>query len=107
MRTNKFIWLNRGRALGLSYRNIYILILLSLVSTITEIFGISIFLPIVHFIRLEGDVDALVSDASMWQYIIDMFAFLNIELSLLFLLVISFSFFILRQIFVYFRLVFR
>ena len=106
MRTNKFIWLNRVRALGLSYRNIYILILLSLVSTITEIFGISIFLPIVHFIRLEGDVDALVSDASMWQYIIDMFAFLNIELSLLFLLVISFSFFILRQIFVYFRLIY-
>ncbi len=59
-------WLYRARNLGLSYRIIFIFILLSLISTITEVFGIGIFLPIFQFIRLDGSLDALVAESSLW-----------------------------------------
>jgi ABC-type multidrug transport system fused ATPase/permease subunit len=100
-------WLNRASNLGLSYHFIVIIALLSLVTTITEIFGIGMFLPIFQFIRLDGDIDALISDSTLWEYLINVFYFLNIEPSFLFLLLLSFGFFLCRQIFIYFGLVYN
>jgi ABC-type multidrug transport system fused ATPase/permease subunit len=102
----KFDWLQRAHNLGLSYRTILILILLSLVATATEIFGMGIFLPIFQFIELKGDIDALVSDSILWQYIVNWFTFTGIEPSLIVLLAVSFSFFLCRQIFTYLRLIY-
>ncbi len=99
-------WLYRARNLGLSYRIIFIFILLSLISTITEVFGIGIFLPIFQFIRLDGSLDALVAESSLWGYAINVFSLIGMNPSLAALLLLSFSFFIIRQFFVYLRLVY-
>ncbi len=103
---NLNFWFDRFRTFGLDTRKILILILLSLVSTISEVIGIGIFLPIFQFIQLDGDLNALIEYSGLWQYIIDGFYFLNIETSLLALLLTSFSFFVFRQLLVYLRLVY-
>ena len=55
MRFLNFNWLSRAYNLGLSFRELAALIVLSLIATVTEVFGIGMFLPIFQFIRLEGD----------------------------------------------------
>ena len=102
-----FTWLYRANSLGLSYRNIGVLTSLSLITTITEIFGIGIFLPVFQFIRLDGNMDALISSSTLWQHATDIFNFVNIELSLLTLLFLSLSFFLLRQVLSYFRMIYN
>jgi len=81
-------WLHRAHSLGLSYRNIFIFILLSFISTVTEIFGIGIFLPIFQFIRFEGDIDSLVAESDLWQHVVNGFNYINIEPSLAILLLV-------------------
>lgn len=100
-------WLYRAPSLGLSHKNITIVILLSLVATITEIFGIGIFLPIFQFIRLEGDISALVADSELWKYVIRIFGYIGIGTSLAALLLLSFGFFLTRQVFTYLRIVYN
>jgi ABC-type multidrug transport system fused ATPase/permease subunit len=87
--------------MGLSYRDISIFILISLATTVTEIFGISMFLPIFQFIRLDGNLDALINESTLWQYIVDTLFVLNIELSILPLLFLTFSLFIMRQVLIF------
>jgi ABC-type multidrug transport system fused ATPase/permease subunit len=103
----KTSWIHRVADLGLSYRVIIILLSLSLVATVTEIFGIGIFLPIFQFIRLEGDMNALVADSTLWKYVIDGFSLINIEPTLAALLTLSFGFFLGRQIFTYLKLLYN
>jgi ABC-type multidrug transport system fused ATPase/permease subunit len=100
------IW-GRVNEIGLSYKAISFLILLSLISTITEIFGIGIFLPIFQFIQLKGDLNALVESFSFWGYVIDWFSYFGIEPSLVSLLLLSFGFFLFRQIATFFRLIYK
>jgi ABC-type multidrug transport system fused ATPase/permease subunit len=102
----KISWIHRVVDLGLSYRVIAILILLSLVSTITEIFSIGIFLPIFQFISHKGDIDTLLVDSTLWRYLVDVFDFFGINLKFLYLLLLSFGFFLSRQIFLYVRLIY-
>ena len=80
--------------------------LLSLMTTVTEIFGIGIFLPIFQFISLDGDLNALSADSVLWEHIIKGFSFFKIDVSLPTLLLISFSLFLGRQMFTYIRLVY-
>ena len=80
--------------------------LLSLMTTVTEIFGIGIFLPIFQFISLDGDLNALSADSVLWGHIIKGFSFFKIDVSLPNLLLISFSLFLGRQMFTYIRLVY-
>ena len=102
-----FSWLRRAHKFGLSHYMVANLMLLSLLTTVTEVFGIGVFLPIFQFMRLEGNLDALVSDSGFWKYVIDVFTYLDIELSLAILLSISFMFFIGRQIFSYIRIIYN
>jgi len=99
-------WTNRADKFGLTYRSMFILVSLSVASTVTEIFGIGVFLPIFQFIRLEGNIDALITDSSLWQYIVNIFDYFNIKPSLAYLLVISFILFLVRQFFTYLKLVY-
>jgi len=103
---NKNSWLYRTKNIGLSNGTIVTIVLLSLVSTVTEMIGIGIFLPIFQFIRLDGDLDVLVADMTIWQYIVNLFVYLNIEPSLLILILIAFLFFSGRQLFIYVRLIY-
>ena len=99
-------WFQRAYRMGLTNRNIFILIILSFLGTVTEIFGIGIFLPVFQFIRLEGDINALVADSILWEYIAYAFDFFNIKPSLTILLFLSFLFFIFRQLVTYIRLIY-
>lgn len=99
-------WFHRARNIGLSTNTIALIVLLSLVSTLTEVLGIGIFLPVFQFIKLEGDIEALVSDSIIWQYLVNVFDYFSFEPSLLILLLISFSFFLGRQLFIYIRVVY-
>ena len=107
MKSNKTSgWLYRAHNLGLPYRVIVIIIFISLIATVTEIFGVGMFLPIFQFISFEGNIDALVTDSTIWKYLINVFDFFKIEPLFAHLLILSFSFFIGRQIFLYFRMVY-
>jgi ABC-type multidrug transport system fused ATPase/permease subunit len=100
-------WIKIAKNVGLSYKMMFILMALSLISTVTEIFAIGMFLPIIQFIRLEGDLTALSEDSDLWQYIIDWFSYFNFEPSLIVLLLVSFSFLLGRQLATYIRIVFN
>ena len=99
-------WRVQSNNLGLSDREIFIFITLSFLSTATEVFGLGMFLPIFQFIRFKGDVDELVANSDVWQYIIDGFSYFNIAPSLLVLLLIAFGLFLARQFFTYTRLIY-
>jgi ABC-type multidrug transport system fused ATPase/permease subunit len=99
-------YLTRILNLGMSYRMMLLLVLISLATTVTEIFGVGLFLPIFQFMRLEGDLNALVSDSTLWQHLIDGFSFFNIDVSMAVLLTLSFALFLFRQFFIYIRLVY-
>ncbi len=99
-------WSYRAHNLGLLNSTIITLILLSVVATITEILGIGIFLPIFQFIRLEGDINALIADSILWKYAINVFDIISVKPSLAILLILSFILFSVRQIFTYIRLIY-
>jgi ABC-type multidrug transport system fused ATPase/permease subunit len=92
--------------MGLNNNSIVLLVLFPLISTITELFGIGIFLPIFQFIKLGGNLDLLTSDSTIWQYIVNIFAYFNMTPSLLVMLLMSFGLFIVRQLFNYLRMIY-
>ena len=99
-------YLNRAVKLGISYRIIFILILLSMVTTATEMFGIGMLLPIFQFIKFNGDLDVLSDDTGPWSYVITFFDWIGLNPSLMPLLLIGFSLFLLKQIFTYINMVY-
>jgi ABC-type multidrug transport system fused ATPase/permease subunit len=100
------IWLSRAQNLGLSTFELIVLISLSLIATLTEVIGIGIFLPIFQFIRLEGDIDALVLSSNFWEYAISIFNYLGLQISLVPILLTAFLIFVIRQIIIYIRLIY-
>jgi len=100
-------WLNRSINLGLSRKAIITLISLSFFSTLTEVFGVTMFLPIIQFIQFDGDLNLLTEDTVIWSYLIDIFNMFNVTPALEILLAVSFSLFLFRQIFVYFRVIYN
>ena len=99
-------WFIRANKMGLNNNSIVLLVLFPLISTITELFGIGIFLPIFQFIKLGGNLDLLTSDSTIWQYIVNIFAYFNMTPSLLVMLLMSFGLFIVRQLFNYLRMIY-
>ena len=97
---------NHLRFVGFTNRMAFTMISLSLASTIMEVFGLTIFLPIFQFLRLDGNIEALVAESSIWKYVIDVFAIIGLEVSLLTLLLVAFFFLSCRQIFTYFRILY-
>ena len=100
-------WINRSKEVGLTYPTMFFIIIMSILTTFTEIFGLGIFLPIFQYIKMKGDIEALISESEIWKHIVNTFSFFNTEVSLSVLLFIAFSFFIGRQIFTYIRVVFK
>jgi len=101
------MWFKRAINLGLEIKSMLLFILLSLFTTISEIFGVSIFLPIFQYIKYDGNINLLLENSSLWSFIIDFFIFFNINVSLIILLLFAFIFFLTRQIFTYFRLILK
>ena len=97
----------RFERFGLKLKTILLMIGLSILALMTEMFGISIFLPIFQYIRLDGDISALIAESTIWKYIVNAFSYMELEVSLTALLLISFSGFLSRQIFLYIRAVYN
>ena len=99
-------FIERAKFLGLEYFSALILVVLSLLSTVTEVFGVGIFLPIFQFISADGDVGVLVSDSQLWEHIVKFYRYIGLDVSLIVLLVTTLTLFIMRQIFTYVRLIY-
>ena len=63
-------FIKRAKYLGLSTSSALMLLFLSLMSTITEIFGVSIFLPIFQYINADGDINLLISESQLWEKLV-------------------------------------
>lgn len=100
-------WINMSKEAELTYRAMGFIVLMSLLATFSEIFGFGIFLPIFQYIKMEGDVSALVNESEVWGYIASTLGFMNIDISLQVLLFIAFIFFSSRQIFTYIRVIYK
>ena len=100
-------WFNRSKEANLSYSTMSIIIVMSISTTVAEMFGLGIFLPIFQYMKTDGDLEILVSESVVWEYIISIFKFASVDISLLALLFISFFFFMGRQVFTYMRVVFK
>ena len=99
-------FIKRANFLGLSSSSALILVALSLLSTITEIFGVGIFLPIFQFINADGDVNLLVADSQLWKYLVKVYEYIGKEINLILLLITTITLFLMRQIFIYIRLIY-
>ncbi|MEK9942563.1 MAG: ABC transporter transmembrane domain-containing protein, partial [Gammaproteobacteria bacterium] len=79
--------------------------MLSFLAAGFEIFGVSIFIPIFQYVRTAGDIESLVSEFPLWAELIRIFDFLGLNLSLTVLLLTAFSLFLIRQLFLFLRLI--
>jgi ABC-type multidrug transport system fused ATPase/permease subunit len=99
-------WNSYRTMASLKWKSVFIFIFLSLISSVLEAFGLGIFYPIFQYIQADGNLDVLVSQSSMWNYLVNIFNILNINMSLVILLITAFMLFTFRQIFVFIRLVY-
>ena len=83
-------WKERLEIVKISRSIVSVLIFLTLIGTITEMIGLSLFLPIFQFLRMDGDINALVNESSLWNYAINGFQYFELEVSLEALLILSF-----------------
>jgi ABC-type multidrug transport system fused ATPase/permease subunit len=83
------------------------LLALSFMSLATEMIGIGMFIPIVQFIGLDGDLDALALQSDLWLYVIQFFEFIGVNISLLVFLVMAFLLFTVRQLIIFIRLFYQ
>ncbi len=92
------IWKERLEIVKISRSIVSVLIFLTLIGTVTELIGLSLFLPIFQFLRMDGDINALVNESSLWNYAIDGFQYFELEVSLEALLILSFLVFLIKQV---------
>ena len=87
------MWFKRAISFGLDLKSMILFIVLSLFTTLSEIFGVSIFLPIFQYIKYDGNINLLNESSSLWQYIIAFLEFFDLNVSLVILLFLLFHFF--------------
>lgn len=100
-------WITRAREYGVTYKHLILLFVLHGAATIVEAIGLGIFLPIFQYISVSGDVSQLQSSSKLWYYITNFYSMLGVSISLVSLLFTAFFLFLLRQIFVYIRIVYE
>jgi ABC-type multidrug transport system fused ATPase/permease subunit len=100
-------WARRTVLIGLKRKTMFLLTLTSLVSTISEAFGISMFYPVFQYMSEEKSIDLLINDSKIWYYLDKAYDFLGVELSIGTLLTAVLLFFLMRQLFLYIRIVYR
>ena len=96
-------FLKYSRRLGYKRRWFLTVLFLQLFAVVFEGIGIGIILPILEFVRSDGDLVSLAVNSKVWRYLLDATEFIGISVSLLFLLIVSFATIVLRQIFVFLR----
>ena len=94
------------KMIELSFRSIFILISLSLLTTVLEIFGIGMFYPIFQYINADQNISIIINDSKLWEMVTDFLMFFNLDVSLQLLLSIVFILLLFRQIFSYIRMIY-
>ena len=94
----KFFFTN----LGLSKLRIFAFMVLSIIGVFAEAFGLGMIIPILDFIRADGDVQALIDDNIAWLKFEELMGYIGLETSLLLLLSVFIGCIAFRQVFDYF-----
>ena len=97
--------LRLGPSLGVSRARALLLLGLQAGAIVFEGVGITLLLPIVQFIQNQGDLAKLVEAGRYWRWIIDVHANLGLPVTLLGLVIGSFSAIVIRQAFGFMRTV--
>lgn len=92
---------------GLRKSNMGWLIFLGLAAMVFEAIGISIFIPIFQYARLEGDAAALAEQGDFWNRAIEVFEYFGVALNLETLLIVAMVAFLCRQGFVFVSSIYR
>ena len=100
-------FLKYNQVIGMHRKSVMIILTLTFFSSISEAFGIGIFYPIFQYIQSDGNLSLLAADSVLWTKIVEVFVFLDLEITLALLLVISSVFFITRQILMYIRVLYQ
>ena len=100
-------WRNFSLVAGLKNKNIFIIFLLTLFSSFTEVIGIGMFYPI-FLIMNEGSNDGLIKDDTVISEISTfVFQFTGINLSLSYLLIVVVLLFYIRHFVMYLKVVYQ
>ena len=83
-----------------------ILLMMTLLSTFSEMLGLGLFYPIFQYINADGNVDLLLLNSKVWSYILSFISFIGMEISLGILLFFSFTAFLIRQILMYIKAIY-
>jgi len=96
---NKIIkWKERVEIVNISISTVVLLLLLTFIGVVTELVGLSLFLPIFQYLRLDGDISALANESKLWEHVINGAQYFELEISLVLLLTSSFLMFSIKQI---------
>ena len=87
-------WQHYRNLINLRLQHIVLLLMMTLVSTFSEMLGLGLFYPIFQYINADGNVDLLLLNSKVWSYILSFISFIGMEISLAILL---FFFFIINN----------
>jgi len=96
-----------NQVIGMRLRSVVIILMLTFISSVFEVFGIGIFYPIFQYIKSEENLNILAADSDLWARLIEAFSFLDLKISLVVLLVTAFLLFFTRQIILYVRVLYQ
>ena len=96
------LWIKSKEILGLTRKNIIILLVGGVLVSISEIISIGMFLPVFEYMSADGDINILLNEGLYWKYIINASEYVGYSLSLGFLLTLVILAIIVRQVIVYF-----
>ena len=96
------LWIKSKKILGLTSKNIILLLVGGVLVSISEVISIGMFLPVFEYMSADGDINILLNEGLYWKYIINASEYVGYSLSLGFLLTLVILAIIVRQVIVYF-----
>ncbi len=100
-------YLRAARAFGLRKSEAVALLLIDIAAVFMEVGGVAMLIPVFQFMKTDGDLSVLRESGDYWDIIIQGHQTVGVPVSLTSLLAVSFILIILRQAFIYLRLVYR
>jgi len=98
-----FLW--HSDRMGMRRRNLILLLVLNLLSTLFEGLGLAMLLPIAQLMTSGGDAVSLIATSRLWQWLAAGYATVGLQVSFGTLLITCFVLMLVRQSFVYARAV--
>ena len=96
-----------AEAFALPRRVVITLLAFQFIGTVMELFSLVLLLPVFQFVQSGGDVASLVEQYRHWRWLVAAYSLIGLKPTLASLLITSFLFLMLRQIFTFVRLRFQ